>query len=543
MSHIEINREEFEKLLGEHVNDETLKEKASYLGAHWNHVEGKKWDIEVYPDRPDLLSVEGLARAYQGFFGIETGLRSYDVEKGELKIEVDESVENVRPFIGGAVIRDVNLDERTINGLIQLQEKIHQTMGRRRDKLAIGLHDLSDLEAPFTYKAVEPGKVSFTPLEYDRDMQLGEIVDEHEKGQKYSWILEDEDQYPIIQDSKGKVLSFPPIINNQLTEVTEDTVDIFIDVTGKDKQTVLKALNILTTSLAERDGAIESVEVAGEKMPNLASEERTLSTEYVKDISGLELDAEETADLLEKMRFEAEPRGDKIVVKVPCYRNDIMHDYDLIEDIVIAYGYNDISSELPDIDQIGEEKDIEKFVDVVRQALIGAGALEAHTFILSSRKKLFENMGVEESPHAAMNNALTEDYEVVRNWLTPSLLEVLRENRHHSYPQEFFEAGEVVETMEGCENFKKLGYVKSGEVDYTDAREKLQVLENSLGLKLRLKQKQFDFARPQRAAEIEIDGEKIGWIAEFSEEVSENWGLENTVTGFEVDLEKLSKYF
>ena len=244
MPHIQINKHEFDDLVGAKVTDETLNEEASFLGVHWNHVDQEKWDIEVYPNRPDLLSVEGLARAYRGYFEQETGLEEYDVTEGSVQVEKEESVKEVRPHIACAVIRDLEMTERMINGLIQLQEKLHVSYGRQRDKLAIGLHDMSEISAPFTYRAVEPEKVSFTPLEYDKEIHLGEILDEHEKGQEYSWILEDEDKYPVIVDSNDKVLSFPPIINNQLTEVENDTEDVFIDVTGKHEETVKKALNI-----------------------------------------------------------------------------------------------------------------------------------------------------------------------------------------------------------------------------------------------------------------------------------------------------------
>ncbi len=543
MPHIEINREEFEQLLGKKVENSKLNEEASYLGVHWNHVEKEKWDVESYPNRPDLLSVEGLARAYSAFFGVDTGLKSYEMDEGNLEIEIDESVEEVRPFIGGAVVKGLELNDRVINGLIQLQEKMHQTMGRRRDKLAIGLHDLSQVEPPFTYRAVKPENVSFTPLEHNEDMHLGEIIDEHEKGQEYSWILDDEDIYPIIEDSQNNVLSFPPIINNQLTEVTGETTDIFIDVTGKDLETVEKALNILTTALAERGGNIETVNVGDQIMPNLSPDEMELDVEYLNSISGLDLQAEEAAKLLRKMGYGAKTtEGKNIEVKAPCYRNDIMHNYDLIEDAVIAYGYDEVEPQKPEIDQIAGEKDIEKFAKIVRETLIGVGALETHTFILSSRKKLFGNMEIQKKPHASMGNALTEDYEVVRNWMLPSLMEALRENRHRPYPQSFFEAGDVVE-MPNVENKKKLCYVKAGEIDYTDARQVLQALENSLGIKLDLVEEQKSFAKPKRSANITKEGEEIGFIAELDETVLDNWGLETGVSGFEIDLEKLSKYY
>ena len=542
MAHIEINKNEFEQLIGTGIEDQKLEEEASYLGVHWNHVEGVKWDVEVYPNRPDLLSVEGLARAYSRYFGIEEGLEEYEVSKGGLSLEVDESVEDVRPVIGAAVVRDLELDEREINGLIQLQEKIHETLGRRRDKLAIGLHDLSELQPPFTYRAVEPEKVSFTPLEYDKDMYLGQIVDEHEKGQEYAWILENEEKYPIIEDSNGQVLSFPPIINNQLTEVDHGTTDIFIDVTGKDEETVRKALNILSTALSDRGGELENVEVGEERLPDLEPEMRELEVDYLNSVSGLDLSAEEAAALLESMGYGAESSKNKVNLKVPCYRTDIMHSYDLIEDVVIAHRYNNIEPEIPEVDQIGSENELEEFSKVVREALIGSGALEAHTFTLSSKRKLFDNMEMDEKPHPSMANALTEDYEVVRSWMTPSIFEVLKENRHHSYPQTFFEVGEVVEMPEAA-NKKKICYLKAGDIDYTDARKALQVLENALGLEFVLEQDHYEYGKSKRSAKISIEGEEIGYICEFKDEVADNWGLEVNVSGFELDLEQLEEFY
>ncbi len=543
MAHIEINKKEFDELVGEEISEEKIDEKASLLGAHWNHVEGDKWDVELYPDRPDLLSVEGLARAYRGFFEIDEGLEVYPAEEGDVDVEVDGSVGEVRPYIGGAVVRDLDISKRMLNGLIQLQEKLHETMGRRRDKLAIGLHDLSTVEAPFTYKAVEPEKVEFTPLEYDREMQLGEILDEHEKGRKYSWILEDEEKYPVIEDSEGNILSFPPIINNQLTEVHTGTTDIFIDVTGKDEETVKKALNILTTALAERGGDIETVTVGGEKMPDLSNDKMELDMSYLKEVSGLMLTQAEAVHRLEKMKLGAEKKGDDLEVKVPNYRTDVMHQYDLIEEIVIAHGYDNIEPELPNIDLIAEQKDIEELTDIIRDTLVGTGALEAHTYILSSKEKLFGRMDREEEEIVEMSNALTEDYSAVRNWLLPSLVETLVENKHHSYPQSFFEAEDVSvldDSATGASNRRKLAYVTSdNDTDFTDAREVLQVLERDLGVEFEVLADEKEFFESGRSADVFMDGNKIGFIGELSESVLENWELERAVAGFELDLEKV----
>lgn len=544
MATLEIDKREFDELLGKSLDEEKLIEEASFLGAHWHGIDGNVCEVETYPNRPDLLSVEGLARAYRGFFDIETGRKEYEVQKGDIEVEVDESVEDVRPFIGGAVVRDLDLSRKKINGLIQLQEKMHETMGRRRDKLAIGLHDLSTVEAPFTYRGVEPEKVSFTPLEYDREMQLGEILDEHDKGQDYAWILEDEEKYPIIEDAEGRVLSFPPIINNQLTEVDSGTQDIFIDVTGKDKATVLKALNILTTALEERGGEIESVDVDGEKLPDLSPEEFTLDPDYFRDVSGLDLDRGEIVERLEMMKYGAKT-GKTIKVEVPCYRNDVMHQYDLIEDIIIAHRYTNIDPELPNVDQIGEKAEIEDTAEVIREVMTEAGAMEALTYIHNSREALAQKIEKESGNFVKIDNPLSEEYSALRDIITPSLLEVLKQNKHRKYPQEFFETGTVTEldnSPVGASNRKKVAYVRSGSnADFTDAREKLQVLERDLGLKLEVEEGDRPFFQDSRAGKVLVGSEEVGFIGQFSEKVLENWSLEHPTAGFELDLEKVQE--
>ena len=543
MSNIKINKKEFTELVGQEFSDQKLDDEASFLGAHWNHVEGDKWDVEVYPNRPDLLSVEGLSRAYRGFFNIDTGLEGYNVNKGDIHIEVDGSVEHVRPHIGCAVVRDLDLSERMINGLIQLQEKLHETMGRRRDKLAIGLHDLSSIEPPFKYKAVEAEEVSFTPLENEKEMQLGEILDEHEKGREYSWILEDEDKYPIIVDSEDQVLSFPPIINNQLTEVHSRTTDIFIDVTGKDRDTVQKALNIIVTALAERNARIDSVKVGDERMPDLSPEEFELNPEYLREVSGLDLSKTEIINRLKMMKFGAKA-GNEIKVKVPCYRADIMHQYDLIEDVVIAHRYTNIEPEIPNIDQIGDKQPIEDLSNIVRDSMVGTGALEALTYLHENEKNLTSMIQKEDDGnYVKIENPLSEEYSAVRHLIFPSLLQVLKQNRHNSYPQNFFETGDVVEIDDsnvGASKKRKLGYVESGsDIGFTDVRKKLQVLERDLGIELEVEEDDKPFFRAGRSGKLILDGEEIGFIGEFSDKVLENWELEMKTAGFELDLEKI----
>lgn len=545
MPNIEINKDDFEDLTGREFTEEELMEEASMMGVHWHGVDDDKCQVEIYPNRPDLLSVEGLARAYRGFFEIETGFREYEVQEGSIKVEKDVSVEKVRPHIGCAVVRNLELDEARINGLIQLQEKLHESMGRQREKLAIGLHDLSNIAPPFTYRTAEPEEVSFQPLEHENELNLGQILEEHEKGKKYSGILDGHEEYPIIVDSEDQVLSFPPIINNQLTEVDSGTTDIFIDVTGTDEETVDKALNIVATTLAERGGDVESVEVDGEDMPDLTPREMELDSQYLRKVSGLEVSDEQIVKNLEKMRLGAEIEGGKVNVEVPAYRDVMMHQYDLIEEVVIAQGYDKIEPEIPEVDQAAEQQPIEQFSDLVRDILLRSGATETNTRVLTSKEKQLDMMMMVEEEIPSLKNTVSQERSATRIRLLPSMLEVLNTNKHNAYPQSFFETADVTlldNTPEGASNRRKAVYVETGdEVDFTDAREVLQVLERDLGIELSVQKDSRPFLKPARSGEIYLDGESIGYIGEVSIEVLNSWELEKPVSAFELNLEKLKE--
>lgn len=547
MAHIKINKNEFEKLLGEEVPDDYLDEDASYLGVHWNKVNEEKWDVEVYPNRPDLLGVEGLSRAYKGFKGIETGLKTLDPSPAEVELHLDGSVEGIRPFIGGLVVRNLDLTERIINGLIQLQEKLHKTQGREREKIAIGLHDLDSIEPPLTYKAVGPEQYEFQPLEKQNKMNLDQILENHEKGREYGNIISSYQKYPVITDSQDEVLSFPPVINAQKTEVDVNTEEIFVDVTGTDRNTVEKIVNILAFTFQERGAKIEKVDVEGTSWPILETERYELDPDYVREVSGVELSDSKIIENLQKMRHHAKLDDGKIIVETPSYRTDILHQFDLVEDAVIAQDYRKFEPEIPNIHTEGLKHSLEEYTEVVRDLFSSAGAMEANTYILSSEKKLGSKMNLKEVETASMSNALSEEYSTVRNWILPSLLGSLERNRQRSYPQKFFEVGDVVELDEsptGASNCRKAAFVAAGnEVDFNTAKEIIQVIERDLGIDLEVREASHPSFKDKRTGEIVFEGEEIGIIGELSGSVLDNWGLDEVNgVGFEFDLEPVVKY-
>lgn len=265
MPTVEFVFQEFNSLLGRRFKPQELADKISMLGVDMECIDADKIIMEVFPDRPDMLSIEGFARALKGTLDIEKGLPVYNLGDSGVKLFTDSSVNDVRPFIAAGIIRGVSLTGETLVSLMDVQEKLHITHGRNRRKVAIGVHDLSKIEAPFFYKAVEPTEISFIPLDMNERLNLNEILKKHPKGRDYAWTLEGLKRYPVILDKNKKVLSFPPIINGELTRVNESTTELFIEVTGMDQRAVNQALNIIITSIVDRGGKVHTVEILEKK--------------------------------------------------------------------------------------------------------------------------------------------------------------------------------------------------------------------------------------------------------------------------------------
>ena len=322
----------------------TIIDHLPMIGSDIERILEDQVDVEFFPSRVDLYSTEGVARAMRGFLGIETGEEIYLVNPSSITFSVDENLRDVRPYIGSAVIRDVNLDNEAIISLMGVQEALHWVVGRGRAKVAIGVHDLDKVTPPFRYYGA-PVSRSFIPLDYDREMTLAEIMEEHPKGRDYSHIVKDKPVMPLIEDANGNVLSFPPIINGELTRVTESSKNLLLDVTGTDERAVMTALRVLCTTLITAGGRCESVEVNGVVMPDLSPSLRNIDVPSCNRLLGTGFSAEEIADILEKMRYGAEKAGDTtVLVRIPCYRADIMHEWDVYEDVAIGAGFSNLDA-------------------------------------------------------------------------------------------------------------------------------------------------------------------------------------------------------
>ncbi|WP_209675521.1 phenylalanine--tRNA ligase subunit beta [Methanolinea mesophila] len=528
-----------ESLVGTDVR--TIMSRLPMIGSDIERVEEDHADVEFFPDRPDLFSVEGVARAMRGFLGIETGLPDYRVAPSRTTFSIDPGLATIRPYLGSAVIRNLRFDEESITSLMGLQEALHWAVGRGRSKVAIGVHDLDKVKAPFRYIAA-PRDLSFVPLDYDREMTMDEILAEHPKGKAYAHIVQDFPRFPLIVDAEDQVLSFPPIINGELTRVTEGTRNILLDTTGTDPKAVKIAVAIICTALAENGALIEGVTIEGTAWPDLRPAERSVSATECNRLLGLSLPPEEIAALLEKMRFSAVAgEGDRIRVGVPCYRADIMHDWDVFEDAAIAYGYEHFDARISSTFAIGKEHPVQAITGAIRELASGLGYIEVLPFTLTNERTLYTRMQrpVQECALKILY-PISEDHTLVRTSILPLLLETLQANRHRELPQRIFAVGDVVE---GMYTVQKLACVSTHPgADFSEAYATADALCRELSVPYVAEGSEDGAFIEGRRGDILSHGKFSGVFGEIHPAVLNAFELEHPVAAVELDLTAVPGY-
>jgi phenylalanyl-tRNA synthetase beta chain len=475
-----------------------------------------------------------VSRALKGFLDIEAGIREFNVTPSGIKITKDREIEKIRPYLACAVVRGIKFNSRSIESLMALQESLHWAVGRNRRKVSIGVHDMGKIKPPFRYIAQDPD-FKFMPLDFTEPMTMREILEKHPKGIKFAFILEKFDKYPLILDTEDNVLSFPPIINGELTRVTEETTDLFIEVTGLDPAVSI-ALNIVVASLAERGGKIESVAVDNKAhTPQLEPGLMKLKNSEVVELLGLRLTNEEIIHCLEKMRYGARVSGNTIEVSVPAYRSDILHNWDLIEDIAIGYGFDRIKPELPSTSTTGSAHRISKLRSAVTEIMVGLGYFEVMPFTLTNERIQFDMMRrekIEGITHILY--PISEDHTIVRPTILPNLLEILSINQHRELPQRIFEAGEVVVN---CMTEQRLGAVAiHPQANFTEIQAVVDAVMRERRIEYEVSESDDPAFIEGRRADILIKGERAGVLGEIHPGVISNFGLEHPIIGFELKL-------
>ncbi|MEM3399984.1 MAG: phenylalanine--tRNA ligase subunit beta [Candidatus Micrarchaeia archaeon] len=531
MAVVVYDKEDLCALVGKDIPIEELISTIPLLGMRVEKDEGKEIHVDITPNRIDLLSVEGMARALSSFLSVRAGVREYGARDSELKFAVDRRLKVVRPYVVSALVKNVRIDDRLLRSLMQVQEKIHETFGRKRKKVAIGMHDFQVLRPPFEYKAVSPDGIKFIPLDLNDEMTPAEILAKHPKGIEYADILKNERIYPIITDSEG-VVSFPPIINAERTRITEKTKEIFIEMTGTSKNALESALNVVCTMFSDRGAEIYTVSIEGRKTPNLSTKRIRFPLRKANALLGTNFSFEEAKKLVERMGLSLV--GSDAVI--PCYRPDIMHWVDVAEDMAIAYGYDKLEPTTSEFYSAGNPLERNEAEMRIKLIMIGMGFTEVVTFMLSNEKIDAEMMRIKEKEWAKLMNSRTQELSVVRTWLVPSLLSVLAGNKKEKMPHRIFEIGDAVAVGEGVNEKRLLAVaVAHPKACFSEIKSVAERLFYEAGMNAEFERCEHGSFIEGRCARISV-GAKKGIIGEIHPEVLNNFGIEQPTAVFEIEI-------
>lgn len=420
--------------------------------------------IEIPANRYDMLCYEGI-QLMLNIFNRKIQAPKYVLKapaNGELHtITVSKETSRIRPYVSGAILRNIKFDQARYESFIDLQDKLHHNLARQRTLVAIGTHDLDNITPPFTYEALPPKDIKFAPLNQTKEMNGEELMAFYDKDKhlgRYLHIIRDSPVYPVIYDSNHDVCSLPPIINGDRSKITVNTKNVFIECTATDKTKLEIVINIIVSMFSQYTSekfTVEPVQIISEhngesrQVPDLTPRSTQAEVDYINACCGLSLSPSEICDLLTRMSHTARPSNSDpniIDVDIPPTRADILHQADIMEDVCIAYGFNRLPRAFPKVGAtVAAPLAINKLSDILRLEAAMAGWAEVLTLILCSHDENFGWLNRKDDGSTAVKlaNPKTAEYQVVRTTLIPGLLKTIRENKHHSIPIKIFEVSDV----------------------------------------------------------------------------------------------------
>jgi phenylalanyl-tRNA synthetase beta chain len=534
----------FKKYIPKELSLDEIANLLEYCKCEIKEIKNDEIIVEVTPDRVDHFSIEGLIRSIRGLLGIEKGLVKIDTFNANIKIHIDEKLKSLRPYIMLVIVRDVSLDTYALTSLINLQELLHETIGRNRLKASIGLYDLSKIKGDIYYKLQKLEEIKFKPLGFDYEMNGYEILKKTDKGIKYSHLV-GKDSAPILIDSDGNYLSMPPIINSEDTKVTIKTKDILIDSTGFDLNFLSKIISVIMYAVyfyGKKVGLIEHLYPNGTLIPEFKLRKYNISYEQFKKILGFELEPAKILEFLLRSRYNAEFHNNEFIVEIPPYRLDVLHPIDIIEDVAIMYGYSNIPAIYPSLYTRGKLMKKSIINNKIRDIMNGFGFQEILNYMLSSKEIQIHKVNLKEEDLGliTIQNPISKEYDCIRVNLFPGILNFLSYNVLRKYPQKVYELGDVCYFRENkiITERRLCATIINSEINFEELHAYLFSLIEMLGYNIKLKEAEYPFLLKGRCADIFINETKVGWIGEINPEVILNFKLSLPIIAFEINLSK-----
>ena len=536
---VELSYSRLQKLVGK-VSKKQISESLPFLGLDIESEDKDEVRIEYSPNRPDYSTDFGIALGLQGLLGIKTGSVKFNIKKSnKFSISVKPEVSKIRPFVTGIVARNGKIDDKTLKQLITMQEDLHFGIGRKRKKSSIGIHDLDNISFPLVYTTVNRN-YKFVPLNSEDEISISEILTSTDVGKEYGSLLGQSTQVPLIVDNNQNTVSFPPIINAAVTTVTTKTKNLFVEVTGINKEDAEDMLAVVATILQSAGFALESIKISGAKnsSPKLGARKLTVSSSLVNQTLGLDLKTSEIISCLKKSRLDASSKGVNIICTIPAYRFDIFGPMDLVEEVALGYGIQNLEPTMSPSQTMGKTNPVSLQLKSLDRMMIGLGYLESLNSSLTSKRVLYDMTNRDSAKIISVLDSKSQEHTILRDSILPGLLENLSKNIHESYPQRMFETGTIFKTdSQIIEKVNFSGISAHKDANFTEIKSMVQsALSVGFGIKVETKTSSDPVFEKGHCASIILNDVPIGIIGKINSTIIENYKVRVPVVGFELSL-------
>ncbi len=536
---VELSYTRLQKLIGK-VSKKQISDSLPFLGLD---IESENKDlirIEYSPNRPDYSTDFGIALGLQGLLGIKKGAIKLNVKKSnKYAISVKSEVSKIRPFVTGIVATNGKIDDKTIKQFMTMQEDLHFGIGRKRKKSSIGIHDLDTISFPLVYTTTNRD-YKFIPLNSKKELSISEILENTDVGKDYGSILGNSPKVPIILDANQQTVSFPPIINATVTTITTKTKNLFVEVTGINKVDAEDMLSVVATILQSAGFTLESVQISGAKnsSPKLEQKKISVNSSLINQTLGLNLNTSKIISSLKKSRLDATTKGKNIICIIPAYRFDIFGPMDLVEEVALGYGIQNLEPTLSPSQTLGQKHPISINLQSISSIMTGLGYMEALNSSLTSKRILYDNTKRDSSKIISVLDSKSLEHTILRDSLIPGLIDNLAKNIHESYPQQLFEIGTIFNKTSSVTEETHLCAISSHkDVNFSEIKSVLQSVTQSIFGKIcETKTTTHPTFEKGHVANIIVDGKIIGIIGEISKLTKDNFKLREPIVSFEIKL-------
>ncbi len=528
-------------------------------------------DFEITPNRPDCLSMIGIARESAATFGTElrypeTRCTKVSSEKSEDYIQVEIRKPELCPRYCCRVIKDIKIGQ--------------SPWWLQRSLMLAGMRPINNIVDITNYVMLEYGQ----PLHaFDiRTVKGGKIiVDTAKDGDKFTTLDGVErtlnDSVLMINDTE-RPIAIAGIMGGLDSEIQPDTATVLVESANFNGDSVRKSSAFLKHR-TEASGRFEKgidpnlakdacdrfcylVELLGAgtvlegdvdvypcPAKNVVTKARV---SRINSVIGIDISGEQMCRYLNALEIKTVLDGDVITCTAPTVRQDLNIEEDIIEEVARMYGYDKIPGTIPESSTKGGLTELQKFRKLAKESLMAQGVSEIMTYSFVSPKGVDRVQEREQSyfrQFVKLINPLGDDTSVMRTMLLPGMLNVIYTNSSRSIPAvRLFELGNTFIDLPGEEGLplekNALCIACYGEDEnFFTLKGIVEQLFRSLGIEgveytANKNERRF---HPGRCAEVEIDTRSLGFIGQVHPDVCESWGIETDVYAAELDFDAIEK--